>query len=132
MATSLRLRIAGVLVRAVTMMASLTACGGDSDAPAAKSNADLLKEAIANMKAAKTYHMEADLTSSGQRVTLKGDIDLTANNVKRGGPGYGPREDRQRHQWHLQVEQCRCSGDYHCSTHQHEAGYAGGYEAMIG
>jgi hypothetical protein len=62
-------------------MASLTACGGDTGS-AAKSNSDLLKEAVANMKAAKTYHINADLTSSGQPVKMDGDIDQGSKSYK--------------------------------------------------
>src|SRR5690349_18495393 len=65
----------------LTVATSLTACGGDSG-PAAKTNADYLKDAVANMKSAKTYHMDADIAQSGQQVKLGGDIDLGANNVK--------------------------------------------------
>jgi hypothetical protein len=75
------LRIAGIMVMGLAAAGALTACGGDSG-PATKSNADYLKDAVANMKAAKTYHMDADISQSGQQVKLGGDIDLGANNVK--------------------------------------------------
>ena len=80
MKTSFGLRIVALAVMVFDGMALLTACGG-ADAPA-KSNADLLKDAVANMKVAKTYHIEADITSSGQHVTLSGDMDVVGKNLK--------------------------------------------------
>lgn len=58
---------------------ALSACGGEA---AGKSNSDLLKEAITNMKAVKTYHLTADIDQAGQAIKLVGDIDLTNNNMK--------------------------------------------------
>ena len=81
MASFFRPRLVGVAILAVTTISSLAACGGAGDA-GTKSNADLLKDAVANMKAAKSYHMDADLTTSGQKVTLNGDVDLATNNLK--------------------------------------------------
>jgi hypothetical protein len=78
---SFKVRLIGMAMVALTAMGALTACGGGGEA-ASKSNADLLKDAVANMKAAKTYHMDADLMSQGQTVTLNGDVDLATNNVK--------------------------------------------------
>lgn len=77
----LKLRFGFIAVLGLVAAAFLAACGGPA-APAALSNADLLKQAVANMDAAKTYHMTADITSSGQTVKLDGDIDRGADNVK--------------------------------------------------
>ncbi len=61
----------------------LTGCNiGGAGAPAGKSNADLLKEAADNMRAAKSYHMSADVTQGDQQVTYEGDIDLVNKNMK--------------------------------------------------
>lgn len=48
----------------------------------AQSNADLLKAAAANMKAAKSYHMELEANQGGQDVKMSGDIDVTNNKSK--------------------------------------------------
>ncbi len=63
-------RFVGALMVAVMLMLSLAACdsgGGNSGANSGKSNADLLKEAAANMKAAKSYHWT--LAASRQTLT---------------------------------------------------------------
>lgn len=70
-----KLRLAGVAVAATMILPVLSACGGDT---AGKSNADLLKEGAANMKTAKSYHLDADITQADQNVKMNGDID-TAN-----------------------------------------------------
>src|SRR4051812_46836771 len=79
MKDALKLRFAGIAVIGLSVAGSLTACGGDSG-PAAKTNADYLKDAVANMKAAKTYHMDVDVSQSGQEAKINGDIDVGANN----------------------------------------------------
>jgi hypothetical protein len=59
---------------------ALAACG--DSASGGKSNADLLKEAAANMKAATSYHINADITQGETAVKMDGDLDLTNNNSK--------------------------------------------------
>ena len=71
-------RMRGIAATSLICVMALAACGGDSG----KSNADLLKEAVLNMKAAKTYHLNADINQAGQAVKLDGDIDLTNKNMK--------------------------------------------------
>jgi len=63
---------------------ALSACGGDSGGGGGttKSNADLLKEAAANMKAAKSYELNADVDQSGQAVKMNGQIDIANKNSK--------------------------------------------------
>ena len=64
-------------------MLVLAGCNiGGAGAPAGKSNADLLKEAADNMRAAKSYHMSADFTQGDQQVKYEGDIDLANKNMK--------------------------------------------------
>ncbi|MEO8288559.1 MAG: hypothetical protein ABI670_19235 [Chloroflexota bacterium] len=72
-------RLAGVLLTATLGALVLSACGGEA---AGKSNADLLKEAAANMKAAKSYQMTANVDQAGQAVALTGMIDIGNNNTK--------------------------------------------------
>lgn len=91
MSSSNKMRLAGAALLGLLAMASLTACGDTG--PATQTNADLLKAAVANMKAAKSYHIEADLTSSGQEVTVSGDIDLAANNLKLSASAQGQSVD---------------------------------------
>ncbi len=76
--------LAAILVIALT----LAACGGDNGTPgsgggnANMSNADLLKTAANNMKSAKSYHMDADVTAGTTAVKFNGDIDLTNKNLR--------------------------------------------------
>lgn len=70
-----KMRLAGVAVAATMILPLLSACGGET---AGKSNADLLKEGAANMKTAKSYHLDADITQGDTAVKMNGDID-TAN-----------------------------------------------------
>jgi hypothetical protein len=79
--STFRIRYAGIILMGLAAAGSLTACGGDSG-PSAKTNADYLKDAVATMKAAKTYHMDVDVTQSGQQAKISGDIDLGSNNLK--------------------------------------------------
>jgi hypothetical protein len=71
-------RFRGIAAASLVCVMALAACG-DS---AGKSNADLLKEAATNMKAVKTYHLNADIDQAGQAVKLVGDFDVTNKNVK--------------------------------------------------
>jgi len=61
---------------------ALSACGGDSGGGTTKSNADLMKEAAANMKAAKSYTLNADVTQADQAVKMNGQIDVANKNTK--------------------------------------------------
>jgi len=74
-------RLAGVVVTLTLGAVVLSACGGDSGS-GGKSNADLLKEAAANMKAAKSYTLNADINQAGQAVKLNGDLDIANKNSK--------------------------------------------------
>ena len=70
---------------AVMIMLTLAACdsgGGGGGSTSGKSNADLLKEAAANMKTAKTYHLLVNGNMGGQDVKLDGDIDVANNKSK--------------------------------------------------
>ena len=79
-----KLRVIGVLLTAAILIPVLSACGGDNATPtvSAMSNASLLKAAAANMKAAKSYHIDADINEAGQKVKMVGDIDITGKNAK--------------------------------------------------
>lgn len=74
-------RFAGLIITLMLGALALSACGGDSGG-GGKSNADLLKEAAANMKAAKSYAMTADSASAGQSVKINGMIDIANNSTK--------------------------------------------------
>ena len=85
-----KLRLAGVLLSAALLMPVLSACGGGGDTPAgptatpttpAMSNADLLKAAAANMKEAKSYHIEVDVDQAGNQVKMAGNVDVANNNA---------------------------------------------------
>jgi hypothetical protein len=69
------------------LLLTLAACGdggsgGGGGSSSGKSNADLLKEAAANMKAAKSYHLEVTANTAGQDIKMSGDIDVTNNKSK--------------------------------------------------
>lgn len=76
----------GAIMAAIMLMLSLAACdsggGGGGGTSSGKSNADLLKEAAANMKAAKSYHIVVNGKMGGQEVKMDGDIDITNNKSK--------------------------------------------------
>jgi hypothetical protein len=46
------------------------------------SNAYLLKAAVTNMKAAKSYYLDLSISQSGQDIKVAGDIDVTNNKAK--------------------------------------------------
>ncbi|MEO5952414.1 MAG: LppX_LprAFG lipoprotein [Chloroflexia bacterium] len=73
-------RIQGIAATSLLCVMALSACGGD--AASSKSNADLLKEAAANMKAATSYHLDANIDQDGQAIKLAGDIDIAKKNLK--------------------------------------------------
>jgi hypothetical protein len=78
-----KFRYIGVIAVAIMLMLTLSACGGDSGgATSGKSNADLLKDAAANMKAAKSYHLLVNASQAGQEVKIDGDIDMGNNKSK--------------------------------------------------
>lgn len=81
-----------LVVGMVAMLAvgSLAACGGEA---AGKSNADLLKEAATNMKAAKSYHLDADITQDTTAVKMNGDIDVATKNMMLGMDADGQKVD---------------------------------------
>jgi hypothetical protein len=70
-----------LLVRAIVAIAlsvpALAACG-DTSSP---SNADLLKQAAANMKAASSYTIAADFDQEGQEIKLAGQVDVAGNST---------------------------------------------------
>jgi hypothetical protein len=72
------------MVVAMFAVLALAACGGTTDnTPVpATSNSDLLKSAINNMKAAKSYHLDLSGTQAGQAITMTGDIDVANNAYK--------------------------------------------------
>ncbi len=76
---STRSRFLGIVATALVAVLALAACG---DSASGKSNADLLKDAAANMKALKTYHLTADITSAGSPTKLDGDFDVANNSYK--------------------------------------------------
>jgi LppX_LprAFG lipoprotein len=53
--------------------------GGGGGGTTSMSNADLLKAAAANMKAAKSYHLDISGTAAGQAISMNGDIDVAGN-----------------------------------------------------
>lgn len=73
-------RISGIAAALLIGVMALTACGDSGSG--GKSNADLLKEAAANMKAAKSYHLSADIDQAGTPVKMNGDLDLANKNYK--------------------------------------------------
>lgn len=77
-------RFAGVVIMLILGAMALSACGGDSGGGGSttKSNADLLKEAAANMKAAKSYTLNADVDQAGTAAKLNGQIDVANKNMK--------------------------------------------------
>src|SRR4051812_1893169 len=76
-------RLAGVIITLLLGAMALSACGGDTGGgTSSKSNADLLKEAAANMKAAKSYTLNADVTQADQAVKMNGQIDVANKNTK--------------------------------------------------
>lgn len=77
-------RLLSTLVAAFLCVPLLAACGGDggSGGTAAKSNADLLKEGVNNMKNVKTFHLKVDANQAGQDIKLEGDIDVANNKMK--------------------------------------------------
>lgn len=85
MINSSKYRFLSLAVIAV-MSIVLAACGGDSGSggggAASMSNADLLKTAATNMKALKSYSINANINSAGQAITMKGDIDIANKNSK--------------------------------------------------
>ncbi len=77
------------LVAMVLIGFSLAACGGSSvgsdtsnNGTPAMSNADLIKTAASKMKSAKSYHIDADVSSGGNDVKLGADVDVTNASLK--------------------------------------------------
>jgi hypothetical protein len=56
----------------------LSGCGDTGNT----TNADLLKQAVANMKAATSYAIDASFDQDGQNVKLSGEVDVANNNSK--------------------------------------------------
>lgn len=76
-------RFVSALMVAVMLMVTLAACdsggGGTSNnsgANSGKSNAELLKLAAANMKAAKSYRIDVTAKTGGQDIKMGADLDL--------------------------------------------------------
>lgn len=77
-----------VLLMIIVMSVALAACGGDSgasssgsvgnpNANANLSNADLLKKAATDMKALKSYNVDASANAAGMQVSFNANLDLT-------------------------------------------------------
>jgi hypothetical protein len=72
-----------LMVAALVCLPMLAACDvGGGGGTATKSNADLIKEAAANMKAATSYHMDADVAQGETTVKMGGDIDIANDKAK--------------------------------------------------
>lgn len=74
---------------AVAALIALSACGdaggsGNSGNAGGKSNVDLLKEAIANMNALKSYHLDIDVNQGGAPVKMNGDFDIANDRASLG------------------------------------------------
>lgn len=81
MSNNSKYRFLSLAVIAV-MSIALAACGGDSGTggnASSMSNGDLLKAAAANMKTAKSYHLDISGSAAGQNVSMIGDIDVAGN-----------------------------------------------------
>lgn len=74
----INIRRSSIVAMLMAGAVALSACGGAT----AKSNADLIKAAAANMKAAKSYTLTANVTQGDQAVKLDGMFDLAGNNTK--------------------------------------------------
>ncbi len=73
-------RIQGIAATSLLCVMTLAACGDAGSS--GKSNADLLKEAAANMKTATSYHMNVNVEQEGQALAMVGDIDIAKKNMK--------------------------------------------------
>lgn len=71
-------RFASIVIAIALVVPVLSACGDTSST----SNADLLKQAIANMKDATSYTIDADFNQDGQDVKLSGEVDVAGDNSK--------------------------------------------------
>jgi hypothetical protein len=65
-------RFASAVVALTLVALFLSACGEQ----AGPSNADLLKQAVTNMKAAKTYTLDVNFNQAGQSFKLSGQVDV--------------------------------------------------------
>src|SRR5947209_6260083 len=75
MSTHFRTQLMRAVIAIALGAAVLSACNDT----AATSNADLLKQAVANMKSAGSYTLGADFSQSGQEIKLSGQVDVQAN-----------------------------------------------------
>jgi hypothetical protein len=66
-------------VIAIALIVPLLSACGDTSSP---TNADLLKQAVANMKAATSYSIDASFNQDGQDVNLSGQVDVADDNSK--------------------------------------------------
>ncbi len=66
-----------------TMMSDSTptAASSNGNGGGSSSNAEMFKSAALNMKALKSYRLEADISSGGQDITMMGDIDVANNKM---------------------------------------------------
>jgi len=81
---NLRLRVVTLALFAAVGL-TLAACDSNSSTPTSgptNSDAELVKQAGVNMKALKSYHIEATGSMSGGDLKISGDIDAGSNNSR--------------------------------------------------
>jgi SHS2 domain-containing protein len=76
------LRFTYLALASLLCLLALAACDAGGGGVTTMSNADLLKSAINNAKALKTYHTEMDVTQGDVKLTMKGDFDREKKNYK--------------------------------------------------
>lgn len=73
-------RVTIVCILGLLASALLGACGnGGSSSSSGKSNADLLKEAAANISTLKSYHLDMDVSQGGFPIKMNGDFDVAGD-----------------------------------------------------
>jgi len=78
-------RVTMVCISVLFATALLGACGdGGSSGGSGKSNADLLKEAAANMNTLKSYHLDMDVNQGDFPVKMNGDFDVAGDRASLG------------------------------------------------
>jgi len=75
MSTRIKTQLVRAVIAIALSMPALAACGD----PGTLSNADLMKQAAANMKAATGYTIDADFSQDGQEIKLAGQVDVAGN-----------------------------------------------------
>ena len=72
-----RLQILGTLALSLLALGGLAACGGDN-----MSNSDLLKAALQNDSAIKSFHLEMEMSQGGMVMKISGDSDVANKKLK--------------------------------------------------